>query len=226
MEKLEFTSFVRVTGFNSLLSACDVAYAATALLEAETDKSDEDAFHAAYDVLNASSAPGVGVSGLVNGGRLDGGIGAGIRFALGLQKAIYATAVGLVERKAVVRLRHFRYAFLNQADVFGKPLALTKLAHFLMDMHREDGKWTGAKARPLVLLAEKPETEAYLVVGYEFPERSGAFVRNRFGQHFQMTASTMHGAFLFDRFDTNAIEVEAKDAQRFVEQLHYMMDST
>ena len=40
--------------------------------------------------------------------------------------------------------------------VFAKPLVLTKLAHFLMDMHREDGKWTGTKSRPLVLLAEKP----------------------------------------------------------------------
>lgn len=251
LDKLEFTSFVRITGYNSLLSACDVAYAVTAMLELETQatKTPEDAFHVAFDALNSNAAPSVvlsegsGASSLVNGGSNAGniGIGAGIRSALILQKNIYSTAVGLVERKALVRLRHFRYAFLHctnheandpahaadaEDHVFAKPLALAKLAHFLMDMHRENGKWAGAKARPLVLLAEKPSTQSYVVVGYEFLERPGTFVRNRFGQQFEMTASTMQGSFKFDSFDSNVVEVDAKNAQRFIEQLHYMMDST
>ena len=58
--------------------------------------------------------------------------------------------------------------------IFAKPLALTRLAHFLMDMHRSDNKWSGTRARPaLVLLSKKPETQTYLVAGYEYSEERG-----------------------------------------------------
>jgi cell division control protein 45 len=35
----------------------------------------------------------------------------------------------------------------------------------------------------------------------------------------------MKGTFRFDSFDSNVVEVDGKDVQRFMEQLHYMMDS-
>jgi cell division control protein 45 len=274
LENFEFTSFFRVTGYQSLLSASDTSHAVTALLECETpataaadanqideDKAAIESFNIAYDALNSNVAPSVGLNGLsneghdaaslVNGGNLSGntGIGAGIRLAMSLQRTIISTAVGLVDRNAITRLRHFRYAYLtctsageNQTQrsdlirtpaihdeqkqhIFAKPLALSRLAHYLMDMHRENGKWTGAKARPLVLMAEKPNTGTYLVVGYEYPERAGNFVKNRFGINFELTAKSMNGTFKFDSFDSNVVEVNGSDVQRFIEQLHYLMDS-
>lgn len=273
MENFEFTSFFRVTGYQSLLSASDTSHAVTALLECETpatagesqldeDKAAIESFNIAYDALNSNVvAPSVGLNGLcneghdaaslVNGGNLSGntGIGAGIRLAMTLQRTIISTAVGLVDRDAITRLRHFRYAYLtctsageNQTQrsdlirtsgnneeekqhIFAKPLALSRLAHYLMDMHRENGKWTGAKARPLVLMAEKPQTGTYLVAGYHYPERAGTFVKNRFGINFELTAKSMNGNFKFDSFDSNVVEVNGSDVQRFIEQLHYLMDS-
>jgi hypothetical protein len=257
------------------LSASDTSYAATALLEcdtpasaaaAEDGKIDEqkqaiESFNIAYDSLNCNGAPSFSLNGLsneghdasslVNGGNLSAstGIGAGIRLAMTLQRSIISTAVGLVDRNAITRLRHFRYAYLtctssgeNQTSrvdliknkgtaedknthIFSKPLALSRLAHYLMDMHRENGKWTGNKARPLVLMAEKPQTGTYLVVGYEYPERAGTFVKNRFGLNFELTAKSMNGTFKFDSFDSNVVEVDGGDVQRFIEQLHYLMDS-
>jgi cell division control protein 45 len=253
LDKLEFTSFQRVTGYKSLVSASDMSYAVTGLLESESNES----FHAALDALNAKAIPntmsaeGYSASNLVNGGNLSsgGGIGAGLLKAMTLQKSIVATAMSLVERNAITRLRHFRYAFItctsqeskdtfkandgkkmdehieHEDHVFGQPLALTRLAHWVMDMHRENGKWMGNKSRPLVLCAEKPATKSYLVVGYEFPERQGMFLKNHFGQHFQMTCNSMQGTFRLNSFDSNVVEVDAKDVQRFIEQLHYMMDS-
>jgi cell division control protein 45 len=201
--------------------------------------------------VNGLANEGHDAASLVNGGNLSGntGIGAGIRTAMSLQKNIISTARGLVDRDDIIRLRHFRYAYLsctsageNQTSrsdiirssaknderkhhIFAKPLALSRLAHFLMDMHRENGKWTGAKARPLVLMAEKPQTGTYLVVGYEYPERAGNFVKNRFGNNFELTAKSMNGTFKFDSFDSNVVEVNGSDVQRFIEQLHYLMDS-
>jgi len=286
LENVSYTGFVRVTGFKSLLSASDMSYAITALLECDTPAtlnndtatSDEDkaqqedlellqSFNVAYDALNSNgvastltlngvgvgsgeAVEGQGLSNLVNGGNMSGstGLGAGIRLAMSLQRSIIATAVNLVDRNAITRLNHFRYAYLHctsqgssssdfsaptnmesaetqKHHIFAKPLALTKLAHFLMDMHRENGKWVGLKSRPLVLLAEKPRTGTYLVVGYEYAEKAGNVLRNRFGQNFELAAKTMKGTFRFDSFDTNVIEVNGKDVQRFIEQLHYMMET-
>jgi cell division control protein 45 len=285
LENFEFTSFFRITGYQSLLSASDTAYAVSALLECEPlvatqkeasslNKDDNrllKAFNVAFDALNSNQTlPSVGLVGLssttegnslsslVNGGNLGSGnatgLGAGIQLAMSLQKTIMATAANLIDRNAVTRLSHFRYAYLtctsqgensiiasgvdddrNNArysedepatmsdHIFAKPLVLTRLAHYLMDLHRENGKWAGNKAGPLILMAEKPRTKTFLVVGYEYPESSGDFVRNRFGKNFELAAQSMQGEFLFDSFDSNVVEVARADVQRFIEQLHYLM---
>jgi cell division control protein 45 len=202
-----------------------------------------------------ASAEGTDISTIVNGGSMGGnisGIGAGIRQAVALQKSIVSTAMLLVERKSITRLSHFRYAYLNATSnagnggtnlqskasisngqttqkyshhVFAKPLALTKLALFLMDMHRYNKKWTGSKARPLILLAEKPQTQTYLIVGFDFAEEKGSLCKNQFKQKFKLVTDTMKGSFKYDSFESNVIEVKASDAQKFIEHLHYMMDS-
>ena len=178
----------------------------------------------------------------------------GLRLAMARQRAILATAASLIERKAIVRLSHFRYAYVTsttpdvgdddelqstgqatgQQDktstrtledaLFAQPLALLRLAHYLMDLHRENDKWTGSRARPLILVAAR-NTDTYLVVGYEFPESAGTVVANTFGKHFELAAQSMQGTFRFDSFDSNVVEVGAKDVQRFIEQLHYLLDS-
>ena len=279
MGNVSYTGFVRVTGYKSLLSASDMVYAVTALLEcsaaaidgASSQKDDADeiisdeereereivqAFNVAYDALNTNAfldggVEGADLSNLVNGGNMTGttGLGAGIRLAMTLQKNIMSTARNLIDRNSIIRLNHFRYAYLQCSarasvaasssvvtpeskasdsknyHVFAKPLVLTRLAQFLMDVHRENGKWTGTKARPLVLLAEKPRSNTYMVVGYEYPEEAGNVVRNKFGQNFELAAKSMKGTFWFDSFDSNVVEVAGKDVQRFIEQLHYMMES-
>lgn len=267
LDNLEFTSFFRVTGYQSLLSASDMTYAVTALLESldisGDDTKDEDqrlleSFHRAYEALNAyASAPSslglhkINLTSLVNGAAGGGGLATGLRLAMARQRAILTTASGLVERNAIVRLSHFRYAYVTSRTpndggdggdweqatqqeggssrtledaLFAQPLALLRLAHYLMDVHRENGKWTGSRARPLVLVAAR-SADTYLVVGYEFPESAGTVVANSFGKHFELAAQSMQGTFRFDSFDSNVVEVGAKDAQRFIEQLHYLLDS-
>jgi cell division control protein 45 len=265
LDNLEFTSFFRVTGYNSLLSASDTTYAVTALLEAldmgGDDGMDEEdrlleSFHRAYEALNSyASTPSTvslhaaNLTSLVNGAGGGGGLTAGLRLAMARQRAILSTASSLVERNAIVRLSHFRYAYVtsnmphggdddwrpsSEQDggpsrslediLFAQPLALLRLAHYLMDLHRENGKWTGSRARPLVLVASR-DTDTYLVAGYEFSEEPGTVVPNTFGKHFELAAQSMQGTFKFDSFDSNVVEVGAKDVQRFIEQLHYLLDS-
>lgn len=108
--------------------------------------------------------------------------------------------------------------------LFAQPLALLRLAHYLMDVHRENGKWTGSRARPLILIGAR-NPKSFLVVGYEFPEAAGSVVANTFGKHFELAAQSMQGTFRFDSFDSNVVEVGSNDVQRFIEQLHYLLDS-
>lgn len=338
-----YTGFLRVTGYNSLISASDMSYAVTALLDCVTpavkannknsnnnndnrhggsdgdgqgravtpDRFDNDvdeggekqssprrdqqedellrAFNIAFDALNPNSG-GSGINGvsslrgninmegydlntLVNGGDLTSGttgLGAGIRLAMSLQRCIVSTAMSLMDKKSIIRLNHFRYAYIHCTSgsgggegrsstsefsstagptsssskesqhfhhVFARPLALCKLAIFLMDIHRENNKWTGSKSRPLLLMAEKPRSGTYLVVGYQYAELHGDTVRSRFGKNFELAAKTIQGGigtgdggegnsyFRFDSFDSNFVEVDASKVQRFMEQLHYIMDA-
>lgn len=298
MDDLKFTSFARVTGFSSETTASDVCYAVSALLEcpivsaadaamaARTGKDsrqhqqedfDRACFQAAYDALGNTPSPGTSLTGRSASSRANAGnIDTGIQWAFKLQRLILGTAVGLVQRNAITKLRHFRYAYItctsqsanggggrNQAanpqdtsgggnssnpdqqyHVLAKPLALTRLAHYLMDMHRANGKWTGEKnALPLVLLAEQPATNTYLVVGYEMSETQGLLLKNKFGQHFALVAQTMSksnndedgnddteqpqakAVARLESFDSHVVEVASSHAQRFLEQLHYIMDS-
>ena len=271
LENFDFTSFFRITGYQSLLSASDASYAAAALLECDSigpasalDTDEEKMkqnFNLVFDALNSNGPTSVGlgafsgegssITSLVNGGKVSSstGIGAGIKLAIKLQRNIMATAASLIERNAITRLSHFRYAYITYTSrseasgtrelpstqtpnedqkehVFAKPLALSRLAYYLMDLHRENGKWAGSKARPLILLAENPVKNTYLVVGHEYPESSGMFLKNRFGAKFVLAAESMEGQFRLDSFDSNVIEVSSDDVQKFLEQLHYLMDNT
>ena len=247
LTNLVFTSFVRITGFKSLISAADMSLGISALLDSDS----VDAFDVAYDSLfdYAGVINGGGVGSGVGGGSGSGGT-SGLQAAMAQRKAIVQTAISLAERRDIVRLRHFRYAFINCSSseakqggggaagakqrqhqelyhLFCKPLALTSLAQWLMDMHRENGKWTGNKSRPLVLCAENPSKGTYMIVGYAYPDHAGQFSKNRFGKQFQSVCDSMGGSEFVhqDSFDANVVEVPSKEAQRFIEQLHYMMDN-
>lgn len=113
----------------------------------------------------------------------------------------------------------------REQNIFSRPLALCKLAHFLMDMHRE--KWINKNARPLVLIAENTKTDSFLIVGYHFADYEGDTAKNNFRKYFELTTKSMDGLceVRLDSFEGNVVEVQAGNEQRFIEQLHYLMDA-
>jgi len=227
--ELCFDGFTRVTGFQSLISACDLAHAISALLESNTSSSNginheqvkeqkNVSFNEAYDALNSSAE----LSEFINGTRSATKLQKGISLAIALQRNVISTAVNLSEKHAFIALNHFRYAYLHHADgdynVFCQPLALTKLANFITGMPFR-------KKLPLVLLAEK-ESSDYLVLGYTNGDDDDDVVKNRFETYFELAAKTMQDTTVrFDSFLGNAVEVEGKSAQRFIEQLYYVMNA-
>ncbi|CAM9657817.1 unnamed protein product [Phaeothamnion confervicola] len=243
---LLYGSFVRNCGFESPVSAADIVYSVTALMEhtvrrggpgsggggssrdagggraggagGEGEGQEEgeddswlDSFNEAYDAL---------------AGRRAEPLRRGLELSMALQKAMVQQAVSMVDKGALTPLKYFRYAYLHatEADerLFTQPVALAKLAAFLLEMHRENGKWVGAKAKPLVVLAERADQRSYLVVGATGAERAGDVLKNRFGARFALAAAAANANANVrrDGFEASVIEVDRDHVQRFVEALH------
>jgi len=86
----------------------------------------------------------------------------GISNAIQLQQAIVRQGAWLIEHRVIVHTGPFRYAFLAQttdAHWFAHPLALVKLALFLLDtLHAKS-------AKPIVLCALNEATKTFLISG-------------------------------------------------------------
>jgi cell division control protein 45 len=160
LPNLNYSAFQRCKGFSARVSAADVVHATTALLETKNstgsapqqaiDGTSEDgnqwldSFWTAYDVLLVKD---------------DSVLQRGIDVSMRQQREIVSKAVAIIEKRTCVALKHFRYSYLTKTtglgvtdDMFTQPMALTNLAHFLVEIHRQNGKWLGPKARPLLLL--------------------------------------------------------------------------
>lgn len=72
----------------------------------------------------------------------------GIKVAMALKQAIVRVGLSIMERKLLVRVKHFRYVCLNvperEQELFANANVLTQLALFLLNVHRASGKWGGS----------------------------------------------------------------------------------
>ncbi|KAL3658538.1 hypothetical protein V7S43_016422 [Phytophthora oleae] len=74
----------------------------------------------------------------------------GIKVSMSLKQAIVRVGLSIMERKLLVRVKHFRYVCLNvperEQELFANANVLTQLALFLLNVHRASGKWGGPNA--------------------------------------------------------------------------------
>ncbi|ETV99506.1 hypothetical protein H310_08180 [Aphanomyces invadans] len=153
----------------------------------------------------------------------------GMHMAMQLQQAIVHLGISILDRKLLVRVKHFRYVCLRLSEeeelLFSHPSTLSKLALFLVDVHREQGKWIGKHAAPFVLVAHVKARNVYLVVGVTCPERAGDIHRNTLGTAFALAAAETGALSTYDGFETTVMELRMDDIHVFIEQLHNVMDA-
>ncbi|CAK4713448.1 unnamed protein product [Aphanomyces euteiches] len=171
--------------------AADIVYGLSALLEAPAyvtkkalaphvpdavDNLDDDeapfwphSFHLAMEALPCKSSRSCLI------------LERGMHIAMELQQAIVHLGISILDRKLIVRVKHFRYVCLRLTEeeelLFSHASTLSKLALFLVDVHREQGKWIGKHAAPFVLISHLKARNVYLVVGVTCPERAGEIHR-------------------------------------------------
>ncbi|CAN1131125.1 Cell division control protein 45 homolog [Linum perenne] len=199
-----YRSFLRLHGYSSRVSAADVVYGVTALLESFVNSDGSCAskqFGEAYDALSLNN--------------LDK-LRDGMQQAIKVQRAILKQGSGAITRSGCVRSgRKFRWVKLEDsvdAQLLGYPQALTKFCYFLMDALREKG----ARPKPLICACLSPDADKMLIVGVCGKPRLGALKGNAFGAAFRNAAEEIGAVYFHELFESSWIVLEKRRVNDFM----------
>ncbi|OWM62774.1 cell division control protein 45 homolog [Punica granatum] len=202
-----YRSFLRVHGYSSKVSAADVVYGVTALLESFV-KSDGSCaskqFGEAYDALSL--------------GNLDK-LKAGMQHAIKIQRAILRQGSAAITKKGSIRSgRKFRWVKIQDSfdtKLLAYPQALTKFCYFLMDALKEKG----ARMKPLLCACLSQDPNKILIVGVCGKPRLGAVQGNAFGIAFRNAAEEIGADFFHELFESSWIVLDAGSVNSFMIRL-------
>ncbi|KAF3327282.1 cell division control protein 45 [Carex littledalei] len=200
---LYYRSFMRVHGFGFKLSAADVVYGVTALLESKPGN-----FWDAYSALSLNN--------------LDK-LKKGMKIAIEVQMAILSQGSKAITKSGFIRSgRKFRWVKLEDpvdVEKLGHPLALTKFCYFLLDALKE----RGAKVKPLICCCIAKEKNRVLVVGVCNKPRIGAVKGNEFGAVFKAAAQEFSAENFEELFESSCIVIDALALGSFMIRLTEML---
>ncbi|KAL2932785.1 Cell division control protein 45-like protein [Bienertia sinuspersici] len=202
-----YRSFMRLHGYSSRVSAADVVYGVTALLESFIRFDGSCAskqFGVAYDALSLNNLDQL---------RL------GMHNAIKVQRAILRQGSTAITKRGSIRSgRKFRWVKLeDSADtkLLGYPQALTKFCYFVMDALREKG----ARMKPLLCACLAQEQDKVLIVGVTGKPRLGAVQGNAFGIAFKNAAQEIGAEFFHELFESSWIILDRVAVNSFMVSL-------
>lgn len=200
---LYYRSFQRLHGYSSKVSAADVVYGVTALLESWGGNHHSDHFWSAYKALSLNNLEDLQL---------------GMQHAINVQRATLRQGSLAITKKGYIKsARGFRWLKLedsSDAELLAHPLSLTKFCHFLMDALREKG----ARAKPMICAALRPvsASKMVLIVGVSSRPRLGAQHANRFGMAFRSVAQNLGATFTHDAFESSWIHMDLASVNAFM----------
>ncbi|XP_039146344.1 cell division control protein 45 homolog [Dioscorea cayenensis subsp. rotundata] len=204
---LYYRSFLRIHGYSSKVSAADVVYGVTALLESFIEckeSSSAEQFWLAYSALSLNNL---------------NQLKKGMQNAIEIQRAILRQGSLAVTKTGFIRSgRKFRWVKLEDpvdTKCLGYPQALTKFCFFLMDALKE----RGAKMKPLICACMGKEVGKVLVVGVCGKPRVGAIQGNSFGIAFRVTAEEIGAEYFHELFESSWIVLDTADVSSFMIRL-------
>ncbi|KAH7307613.1 hypothetical protein KP509_22G068600 [Ceratopteris richardii] len=203
LSDLYYRSFQRLHGYSSKVSAADVVYGVTALLESWGGNHHTDHFWNAYKALSLNNLEDLQL---------------GMHRAISTQRATLRQGSLAITRKGYIKsARGFRWLKLedgSDAELLAHPLSLTKFCYFLMDALKEKG----ARVKPMICAALKPgsSSKMVLIVGVSSRPRLGAQHANRFGMVFQSVAQDLGATFTHDAFESSWIHLDVASVNAFM----------
>lgn len=202
-----YRSFHRQDGYCLKVSAADVVYGVTALLESFVKSDDSCVSKQFGEALAALSSK--------NSDKLK----IGMKKAIQIQKAILRQGSSAITKSGSIRSgRKFRWVKLEDsvdARLLGYPQALTKFGYFLMDALQEKG----AKMKPLLCACLSQDVNKMLIVGVCGKPRLGAAQGNAFGIAFRSAAEEIGAEFFHELFESSWIVLDSVSVNSFMIKL-------
>ena len=202
-----YRSFQRTLKYSSKVSAADVVYGVTALLESFVKSDGSSAskqFGVAYDALSLNNIDNLRT---------------GMQHAIKIQRAILRQGSAAITKNGCIRSgRSFRWLKLedsSDAKLLGYPQALTKFCYFLMDALREKG----ATMKPLLCACVSQEPGKVLIVGVCGRPRLAGARGNAFGIAFRTAAEEIGSEFFHELFESSWIVLDASAVNSFMVRL-------
>ncbi|XP_072996331.1 uncharacterized protein [Typha latifolia] len=202
-----YRSFLRIHGYCSKVSAADVVYGVTALLESSVEpkeSSTAEQFWVAYSALSLNNVDQ---------------LRKGMQCAIDIQRAILRQGSSAVTKTGFIRSgRKFRWVKLEDpvdTERLGHPQALTKFSFFLMDALKE----RGAKMKPLICACLAKEPDKVLIVGVCGKPRLGAIQGNSFGIAFKTAAEEIGAEYFHELFESSWIILDTVAISSFMIRL-------
>ncbi|KAF6147723.1 hypothetical protein GIB67_006696 [Kingdonia uniflora] len=194
LSEFYYRSFLRLHGYSSKVSAADVVYGVTALLEVQTDGScASEQFNVAYDALSLNN---IDI------------LRKGMQSAIKVQRAILRQgSAAITRRSSIINMVKFKWMTLEDAadtKLLAYPQALTKFCYFVMDALRERGE----RLKPLVCACSTQEPKKFLIVGVCGKPRLGAVQGNAFGAAFRAVAEEVGGESSHEMFESSWIVLD------------------
>ncbi|KAL2336817.1 hypothetical protein Fmac_011263 [Flemingia macrophylla] len=202
-----YRSFMRVHKYNSRVSAADVVFGVTALLESFVKSDGSSAsrqFGVAYDALSLDNIEKLKT---------------GMQNAINVQRAILRQGSVAITKSGCIRSgRSFRWLKLEDSrdtKLLGYPQALTKFCYFLMDALKEKG----ATMKPLLCACLSQEPGKMLIVGVCGRPRLAGAGGNAFGIAFRTAAEEIGTEFFHELFESSWILLDASAVNPFMVRL-------
>ncbi|KAL8133820.1 hypothetical protein AgCh_009036 [Apium graveolens] len=199
-----YRGFLLLHGYSSKISATDVVYGVTALLESSIESDGSCAskqFGVAYDFLSLN--------------KLDK-LASGMQHAIKIQREIFRQGSTAITRKGSIRSgSKFRWVKLedsSDAKLLGYSQALIKFGYFLMDALREKG----AKMKPLICVCYTHKRTKVLMVGVCGKPRLGEIQGNVFGIAFRNAAEDTGAKFFHELFESSWLVLDAVAVNSFM----------
>lgn len=223
LSEYQYHGFTRTHGYKVRVSAMDVVYAVTALIEtvSEDKGSWQDSFWRGVNALHESHW---------------GDLQEGIALAKSMQRAIMQQggqvllnsgfggdgkrngAQGFVQKNKMFQTVDLNSAGGAHAVVFQQPMALLKLAIFLQDVLLRKNK------RPLIVVSPADQNGLCTVVGVVGQPKLSDAKGNQFSLTFREAAMESKATFVHDSFEASVIRVGVEYLNQFRSNLKDSME--
>ncbi|KAF8985754.1 hypothetical protein BGZ46_002133, partial [Entomortierella lignicola] len=249
LNEIFYTSFTRSYGYRGLMSASDVVYSITSLLECSpealvalgyrsegkgeealdkgvitnTKGEEEEEAEEPSSWWHSNFFKACDSLEIGGGGGEGDQLRHGLRLCMETQKAIVRQAIAIIEKQVIITLSTCRVATLKDGPdltIFWNPLTLNKLAQFLVYAIREYGsKKSGYRTISLVLAVLKEETQTFVVTGVHGSPVIGEVIPNKFGIVFEKISYNEGIPVKYLCFNKSVIEIDRNDVEAFMKSI-------